>query len=269
MDKKKKKTATRTIDTAQYISTIIFTVLDIPLAITNIFGNLVFVITLVKTKSLHTPSNVLLGSLAISDLLIGLFPQPCYTAFLIARIASQKFPQTLHTVNRTMLTISTGYSCLLSCVVSMDRCIAICHPFFYHRTATCKRNAFIAILLATACIAFGMFETLLLRPFFFHIAAILAYAIILFCYWRIFRVISVQRQRVTQMGTLEGEEQIEPRSEKKKAYVIAVILGVFYLCYTPVLSLRIYFSVTMSRPSTSGSIAFMWANFLIHVKQLC
>ena len=230
------QTGIRTIDTALYISTIMFVVLDMPLAITNIIGNLVFIITLSKTRSLHTPSNVLLGALAVGDLIVGLFCQPCYSALLIAKITYQDYASILHIVHRTMLTICTRYSCLFSCLVSMDRYIAICHPFFYHRTATCKRNVFIAFPLATAYIGIGMLDIFPKKSPSFLIGlpfqAILAYLISLICYWRIVKVISLQRKRVAQMGTLAGEERNEQRSEKRKAYVIAVILGVFFLCYT-------------------------------------
>ena len=61
------------IYTAQELHFIIAVcVINVILSITALFGNLVILITIWKTSFLHSASNILLSSLAVSDLAVGL-----------------------------------------------------------------------------------------------------------------------------------------------------------------------------------------------------
>ena len=54
------------------------------LCLTALLGNTVIVITIWKKSSLHSASNILLASLAISDLAVGLLEQPLFIAYLLS-----------------------------------------------------------------------------------------------------------------------------------------------------------------------------------------
>ena len=54
------------------------------LCLTALLGNTVIVITIWKKSSLHSASNILLASLAISDLGVGLLAQPLFIAYLLS-----------------------------------------------------------------------------------------------------------------------------------------------------------------------------------------
>ena len=59
---------------------IINCVLNVPLMLVSIIGNTLVLYTIFRTPSLRSPSTILLCSLAVSDLLVGLFVQPVYIA---------------------------------------------------------------------------------------------------------------------------------------------------------------------------------------------
>ena len=51
-----------------------------------LFGNAAIILTILKTSSLHSAANILLGSLAVSDLAVGLISQPLYIGGLVCGI---------------------------------------------------------------------------------------------------------------------------------------------------------------------------------------
>ena len=57
-------------------------VINVVLCFTAIFGNSAVLITIWKTSSLRSASNILLSSLAVSDLIVGLIAQPLFAAYM-------------------------------------------------------------------------------------------------------------------------------------------------------------------------------------------
>ena len=55
--------------------------INIPLSLLAVAGNSVILVSFVKNPSLISPSNVILVSLALSDLCVGLVVQPMYIAW--------------------------------------------------------------------------------------------------------------------------------------------------------------------------------------------
>ena len=70
-------------DEMHYYTTAICVAVNVLLCFTSLFGNCAILITLWKTASLHSPANILLASLAVSDLAVGLVLQPFYITVLL------------------------------------------------------------------------------------------------------------------------------------------------------------------------------------------
>ena len=60
-------------------------VIQATLCFTAVFGNSTILITIWKTSSLHSVANILLASLAVSDLAVGLFVLPLHIVGIISR----------------------------------------------------------------------------------------------------------------------------------------------------------------------------------------
>ena len=58
-------------------------VVNFPLCITALVGNSAILIAIWKTPSLHSPANILLANLAVSDFAVGLIAQPLLISFLL------------------------------------------------------------------------------------------------------------------------------------------------------------------------------------------
>ena len=69
-----------------FVTNILTCILNLLLGVVTFVANSTILLTIKKNRDLHTPSFVLLGSLAASDLLVGLVCQPLFVAFQIAEL---------------------------------------------------------------------------------------------------------------------------------------------------------------------------------------
>ena len=65
---------------------IAFCILHVIICFAALFGNAVIILTILKTSSLHSAANIVLGSLAVSDLAVGLISQPLYIGGIVSGI---------------------------------------------------------------------------------------------------------------------------------------------------------------------------------------
>ena len=92
-------------------------------AVTAIIGNGVVISAVWKTRALHTPSFILLCSLAWTDLLTGLFSQPLQAAHLLnTNSNARKILYYVHGIVGITLSI---VSLFLLLVISINRLLAI------------------------------------------------------------------------------------------------------------------------------------------------
>ena len=99
---------------------IAFLIIDIFFTIMAIIGNSIFVITLIKKRSLHTPSNVLLGSLCFSDLIVAFIAQPIHLSFHIKMLIDSSINATLLEVSIAAAQFCIGLSFLFAIIVTFD-----------------------------------------------------------------------------------------------------------------------------------------------------
>ena len=135
------------------LSLILVQALDVLPIILTVVGNVVCLLTLLKTTSLHTPANVFIGALCLSDLFVGFVVQPLYIS---NKNAQMDYDFSLVPVEFCAYIIGTSCSFVIAMMISVDRYVAICHPFYYTRTANCKTNMVVAgamtALVCTSCI---------------------------------------------------------------------------------------------------------------------
>jgi len=67
-------------DTAAFINDVVLAAVNVPLCVFAFVSNLVAIVAVTKTPSLHKPSNILLCSLAFADCLSGVISQPLFIA---------------------------------------------------------------------------------------------------------------------------------------------------------------------------------------------
>ncbi len=221
-------------------------VINILTILVNLSINCLFLITLIVTRTLHTPSNVLLGAICISDILVGLLSESTEVADFIFYIYGRN--EVSFQLKSYLVQIPATFSFQFILLISMDRWLAICYPFFYERNITCSKYLWMAlavvVFLATfeACV-FSAYSGALEPWLAWWNISFLVFVIItiIILYMSIYRQILRQRSRVITVGRIismgreEQQVMMNRKRRNKKAYTIALILGVFLACYVPFL----------------------------------
>ena len=109
-------------------------------AVSAIFLHCTVIFVIWKTRSLHTPSNIFVVGLAVSDLAVGLIVQPLSVATIMSG-----FRREFSTYCRLRLTMETiafsvsGASFFTLTIISVERLLALCLHLRYQAVMTCKR----------------------------------------------------------------------------------------------------------------------------------
>lgn len=129
-------------------------VINTPFAIFAVLSNLLIVITIGKSQELRVPANILLGSLAVTDLLVGLITQPLFIAWRLML----HYPSTIcnsevvHSLYECFLHLCAGGSFLSLAYLSTDRFLAVSKPLHYRANVTTTQAARNMVILWLAWI---------------------------------------------------------------------------------------------------------------------
>ncbi|XP_041815271.1 trace amine-associated receptor 1-like [Chelmon rostratus] len=214
------------------------------LSVVTICGNLLVIISIIYFKQLHTPTNSLILSLAVADLLVGVVLFPFSMEF---SISSCVFSENLLCKIRESFDITLCPASILNlCCISIDRYYAVCHPLTY-RT---KINVHVVVIMIMVSWSVSLLLTIGLAMAGLHqdkcqeecsidlqLAIILGLlcsfylpVILMLCiYLKIFLV--AQRQVRSIQGTKSGATA--SKMERKATKTLATVMGVFLMCWTP------------------------------------
>lgn len=210
------------------------------IAIITISGNGLVLLAMVKSKTLRTPTNLFISSLSVADLLIGTIAMPISIAGTFSK------PQWFYSrLFDFMLSQSFTASTFNLSVVSFDRFVAVSFPLRY-RTIMTKQKTIVAIifiwLTSLLLSSINLVDFKLsrqrdeLRLIFSILMFIIPFLIILYFYWRIFKV--ADRQAVTiksqsRVFQIHIEMTNNPWKERRAAITIFIIVGIFAVCWIP------------------------------------
>ncbi|XP_031155874.1 trace amine-associated receptor 1-like [Sander lucioperca] len=195
------------------------------LSVVTVCGNLLVIISIIYFKQLHTPTNYLILSLAVADLLVGVVVFPVSMEFTVTSCFYYKDifyryyavcqPLTYRTkINVNVVVVMI----LLSWGVSLLVTIGFMIPDLKHEK--CEVNCFNDVLLADI---FG--------PIFsFYLPVI----VMLCIYLKIF-LVAQEQVRSIQNTTCQSKKSgaTVSKMERKATKTLVTILGVFLMCWTP------------------------------------
>ena len=105
---------------------------NILLMVLRIVSNVIFLVALIRKASLHTVSNILLGALSLSDLLIGTILEP-FGIFQLVKLSQLQYNAQLLAIKVLLSHSLIGLSFVYVTLITCDRYLAICHAFKYLR----------------------------------------------------------------------------------------------------------------------------------------
>ena len=263
------------------INITVFLVLDFLIAVTSVIANCAFMTTLVKRRTLHTPSNMLLGALCFNDLFVGIIVQPLLWTDRYKVRRYGKGDERLGWALFLLLGMSFGLSFTFVILISLDRYFAICHPYKYQAIATCKTHICISILSGIFVTGLFCLELFIekkakstasaLKSAIILVHYIMPFLLILFCYVKIYCVILRQRKARITIEEIVDDTQAQDlqrkKQEKDRASFIAIILACFFICYAP----GVVWSISHKACSVCGTvfeIAMPWITFLFFTSSL-
>ncbi|XP_051814809.1 trace amine-associated receptor 13c-like [Acanthochromis polyacanthus] len=218
--------------------------------------NLLVIISVSYFRQLHTPTNILLLSLAVSDFLVGfvLLPGEIYVQ-THCWFHGDMMCCVYHYLGYIVFSTSVGNMVL----ISIDRYVAICHPLHYPTRVTVTK-AKLCVLLCWFCSIFYIsvvFKDFLAQPginnscdgqciVVISYSAIVSGLIVTFIapvtaiilqYMRIF-VVAVSQARAMRSHTAAVTHQhsvtrSKRKSELKAARTLGVLIFVFLICFCP------------------------------------
>uniref|UniRef100_A0A3Q1JQ38 G-protein coupled receptors family 1 profile domain-containing protein n=1 Tax=Anabas testudineus TaxID=64144 RepID=A0A3Q1JQ38_ANATE len=240
-------------------SMIIYTLLS-SISLFTVFLNLLVIISLSHFRQLHTPTNLILLSLAVSDFLVGLivmpfqilFTEPCWLLGDLVCVLCNVVP---------FITVCASVVSMV--LISVDRYVAICDPLNYPSKVTRKRVRICVLLCWISCTFYSfmiLFDNLV-QPGRYNscygecviiiigvvdlvVSFIIPISSIIILYMRVFVVaVSQARSMRSHIAAVKLQRSVTvtvKKSELKAARTLGVVVAVFLMCYCP------YYGVSLS-----------------------
>ena len=214
--------------------------LNIPLSATAIAGNTLVLVSIARTPSLISPSNVLLLSLACTDLCIGLLVQPLYIALKFAQFTgTEKNIGTLDLFR--VQTYCAGFLCIASfcnvSLLSVDRFLALHLHLRYKELVTVKRTVILLGILWIACVICMSLKASLPISIARIIAALVA-SLILFgnviLYYKIYRIVRRHQLQINTQAPVQSNTASVNITNLKRSFInMFYVYILFMACCLP------------------------------------
>ncbi|KAL9964079.1 hypothetical protein ACROYT_G027658 [Oculina patagonica] len=256
-----------------FIAHILTSILNSVSSITAAGGNGIVILAVWKTPALHTPSNVFLCCLALSDLTVGLIAQPC---FVIHKIGELLHDYSMYCTTRILIEslgyITAGTSVLTMTGIAIERYLALYLHLRYKEIITTK-----GILIAVSSL--WVFFILLAASRFWiandnifnNIAITVIFVSLIFTFLAYLKVLKYVRRHENQIRDQENFQTADScpvnyrlsriMRYKKSTLTMLYIVGIFVLCYIPFLCVKIVHKI--DGYTTSVKTAYLYASTVV------
>ncbi|XP_074514473.1 trace amine-associated receptor 7e-like [Sebastes fasciatus] len=218
--------------------------------------NLLVIISVSHFRQLHTPTNILLLSLAVSDFLVGLLVMP--VEFLL-KTSCWFLGDIMCSLSKYVSFIITSASVGVMVLISVDRYIAICDPLHYTTRITVNRVKLCVCLCWLCAVSYcNLFvkydltqpgrskscygECVVVIDFIAGVVDLVfnflvPVTVIIVLNMRVFAVAASQaramRSHIAAVTLRLSVAQTENKSELKAARTLGVLVVVFLMCFCP------------------------------------
>ncbi|KAM9495228.1 trace amine-associated receptor 13c-like [Clarias gariepinus] len=218
----------------------------------TVCGNMLVIISVFHFKQLHTPTNMLVLSLAVSDFLIGTFiMQP----FFIWTIESCWIFNTESCMSLMITSFFLGNQSIYNiALIAVDRYLALSKPFLYTNTITVKIMCIVVSINWCVCLVYkivffcfsGSFKSAVMCPgecvsfpnevwtgidlvysFIFPLSVIIIF------YTCVFLIAKKHATAIRELNNHTQPKTQKMKSERKAAKVLSILVSVFLICLLP------------------------------------
>ncbi|XP_027016384.2 trace amine-associated receptor 13c-like [Tachysurus fulvidraco] len=244
----------RSVSPAVYI---LLYVCSVAVVLLTVCGNLLITISVLHFKQLHTPTNMLLLSLAVSDFLVGALVMPPVFTWTIEScwIFGRDFCISFWVIDG-FLTIISIYNITL---IAVDRYLALSNPFLYSSKVSVRVTAVVIVFDWCLVVAYnltfmyfnGNFTGSVMCPgeCYYILNEVLSvtdliysfifpFSVIIILYTRVFVIAKKHATAIRELNnhTRPKTQKITSysmKSERKAAKVLGILVSVFLVCLLP------------------------------------
>ncbi|XP_042621649.1 trace amine-associated receptor 13c-like [Cyprinus carpio] len=246
----------------------------------TVFLNLLVIISISHFKKLHTPTNLIILSLAVADMLVGLIVMPIEATRLIE--TCWYFGDTFCRLFLTMMGLLFSASLSNLVLVAVDRFVAVCHPLLYPQKITttktliivslcwfCSSAYNIAIVMSLSHKKYACYGecTIMITSDWTVLNLFLSFLIpctlIITLYLRIFYVAHQQVKVINSLvkgGKHINESSVKRKSERKAALTLGIIVTVYLVCWIPFFILSLTENTGMASTTAYILLWFLYIN---------
>ncbi|XP_042621652.1 trace amine-associated receptor 13c-like [Cyprinus carpio] len=219
----------------------------------TVFLNLLVIISISHFKKLHTPTNLLILSLAVADMLVGLIVMPIEATRLIE--TCWYFGETFCRLFFTVMGLLFSASLSNLVLIAVDRFVAVCHPLLYPQKITTTKTLIIVSLCWFCSSAYntGMVTSISHKKYACYgectikltfdwtvidlfLSFLIPCTLIMTLYLRIFYVAHQQVKVINSLvkgGKHINDCSVKRKSERKAALTLGIIVTVYLVCWIP------------------------------------
>ncbi|XP_029503542.2 trace amine-associated receptor 6-like [Oncorhynchus nerka] len=244
----------------------------------TVFLNILVIISISHFKQLHTPTNLLILSLAASDLLVGLIVIPVTTVAIME--SCWGFGEYFCVFQFYVSCLCTSLSLGNLVLISIDRYVAVCDPLLYHSKITIARMMCCISITWCCCI---IYDATIIKNFVsvqvpsrclkqcliveglnwvtiidLILKTVVPCSIIITLYLKIFVVARSQARKVfsKEAASVSGVKTVQAnKSERKAAKTLSIVVFNYLICWTP--SLFLFFLSFLTENVSFFIISFL------------
>lgn len=208
------------------------------LALISTSGNALVLSAIYLVPGQRTVSNAFLASLGVADFTVGLIMNPLWVLKSVLNIWESD--NTLSTAIEVLTMQTIVASTFSLCAVSVDRYIAVTN-IRYSELMTWNRVRIVVVSVWIFSIVFACLRLVIVDPFQLPklwiaasvLTVVLPALLISLCYYCIFKAARLQIRRITLDETINPDEAIAQAKNRKVAFTIGIVVGVFLICWSP------------------------------------
>ncbi|XP_001637964.3 adenosine receptor A2a [Nematostella vectensis] len=197
-------------------------------------ANLILVTLIWRNNHLQSPSNLLVGALALSDLGVGCFVQPLYIAYKVAEMQRLEAYCLLAEVFNLIATELTCVSFLIMTALSVDRWLAITLHLRYSTIVTRKLVLVVVIVcwVISLVLPVGWWWNFDIYNTGISVIIGLCSLCTLVLYYKIYRVVRRHQTAIAEAQTAVSRE-VNVTAFRRRYISMIYLYSLFLLCYLP------------------------------------